>query len=309
MRTIAIVNHHAGTLRNGRDDGNGSAGMNGQLARVQEVLRAEGIDATVLAVAPEQLEQAARDAAAQRPDVVIAAGGDGTVSAVAAALAGGDVPLGVLPMGTLNHFARDAGLPLELEQAARIIAGRTVRQVDVAEVNGRIFINNSSIGLYPRIVHKRDEIRERLGRSKWAAMLTATLAILRRYPTLDLRIQMPHACIIRKAPAVFVGNNPYEMNLLNLGRRTSLDCGKLSVYLTHHTGRFGLFRLALRGLLGRLDQDKDFESALLEECVIETPKRILRVAVDGEVTVMTPPLDYKVRPGALKLIARIPYAP
>jgi diacylglycerol kinase family enzyme len=299
MRVIVIMNGSAGAI------GNGQESTDIKTSRISEALERAGVEAVVRATQPELLEQAARDAARERPDAIVAAGGDGTISAVVSGMLGSDVPLGLLPTGTLNHFAKDAGVPLDLEQAAQIIATGVARTVDVGEVNGRIFINNSSIGLYPSIVHKRDQLRERLGRSKFSAMLAATLTILRRYPMLNVELNTPRASLVRRTPMVFVGNNPYDMSLLNLGKRTSLDAGKLSLYFTHRTGRFALLLIALRGLLGRLDQAKDFESALLDECVIETKRHRLRVANDGEVTVMTPPLRYRIRPGELKLIVAL----
>ncbi|MEO7242957.1 MAG: diacylglycerol kinase family protein, partial [Variovorax sp.] len=129
-------------------------------------------------------------AIAQGAEIVVAGGGDGTVSSVAAALAGSDITLGVLPLGTLNHFAKDLGLPLELDAAVRcIVAGQSTR-VDVGEVNGRVFINNSSLGLYPDIVRERERQQKRIGRGKWPALLWASVSALRRYPFLDVRLNV-----------------------------------------------------------------------------------------------------------------------
>jgi diacylglycerol kinase family enzyme len=171
-----------------------------------------------------------RRAIEAKPDAIVAAGGDGTVSAVASALAGSDIPLGVLPTGTLNHFAKDLGIPLRLEDAARVIGAGSARHIDIATVNGRTFINNSSIGIYPHIVQKRDEIRERLGRGKWSAMLRAFLTVFTRYPTVHVRINSPTIAFERNTPFVFVGNNHYEISLNMLGKRPALDGHELCVY-------------------------------------------------------------------------------
>ncbi len=301
MRTIVILNAAAGSVREAQDSG--------EAARVQAALERAGVEAQVRRTAPERLQHAARQAADERPDAVVSAGGDGTIGSVASALVGGDVPLGVLAMGTRNHFAKDAGLPLGLDEAAKVIAGGVVRAVDVAEVNGRIFVNNSSIGLYPSIVRKRDQMRQRLGRSKLSAMIAATLMVLRRHATLTVQVQTPHERLIRKTPILFVGNNEYQMELLNLGQRASLNTGKLSLYLTHRAGRFGLLWLGVRGLFGKLDQAKDFESKLLDEFLVETKRKRVKVAIDGEVTVLNPPLRYRVLPGGLKLVVKGPYPP
>ena len=165
----------------------------------------------------------ARRAAVDGCARVVAGGGDGTISTVAALLAGTDKALAVLPLGTLNHFAKDLGLPLELEAAARVAATGRVVRVDVGEVNGRVFINNSSIGLYPRLVRRRQQQQDRLGRGKWAAFLFAGLSVLRRYPFLDVRLEADGRTFSRRTPFVFVGNNDYLMDGLQIGARARLD--------------------------------------------------------------------------------------
>ena len=245
----------------------------------------------------------ARRALSDGARTIVAGGGDGTIGSVAGALAGTDRPLGVLPMGTLNHFAKDLRIPLALEDAARnVCEGREVR-VDVGEVNGQVFVNNSSLGLYPRIVRRREKLQEREGSGKWSAFVRASLAVLRRYPFLRVRLDADGREIARETPFVFVGNNEYQMESLQLGARSCLDAGHLSLYLAHRTGRLGLLRLALSALLGRLRQAHDFDALCAREIWVETrkPKR-LPVATDGEVTVMTTPLRYRIRPGALKVI-------
>jgi len=287
---------------------NASAGSDdkwGLRERLAETLRAAGLDARVtLARGGDELLESARRAAVDGCARVVAGGGDGTVSTVAALLAGTDKALAVLPLGTFNHFAKDLGLPLELEAAARVAASGRVVRVDVGEVNGRVFINNSSIGLYPRLVRRRQRQQERLGRGKWAAFLFAALAVLRRYPFLDVRLEADGHTLLRRTPFVFVGNNEYLMDGLQIGARARLDAGRLSLYVTHRTGRWGLVLLALRALSGRLREARDFDALSAREITIETRRRkqLLRVATDGEVTVMRTPLHYRVRPGALSVV-------
>lgn len=298
MRAIVIMNGSAGSF--------GKTDQQSDVARVDAAMRKAGIDVEIRAVEPHELSDAAKRAAAERPDAVVAAGGDGTINTVVGALVGGDVPLGVLALGTYNHFAKDLRLPLDLDAAAAVIAGGVTRNVDVGRVNDHVFVNNSSIGMYPSIVKRREKIRERLGRSKFAAMVVATLAIVRRYPLLNVRIHTPQGSMLRRTSVVFIGNNPYNIELFKLGERTSLDSGTLSLYMTHRTGRFAMFWLALRGLFGRLNQANDFESLLLDECIIETPRRHLHVAIDGEVQTLPPPLHYRIVPGGLKVIVAQP---
>jgi diacylglycerol kinase family enzyme len=277
---------------------------------VEEAFASCGALARVhLAREGEELTELARAAVSNGARAVVAGGGDGTVGAVASALVGTDKALGVLPLGTLNHFAKDLRIPLEVEGAARnVCEGREV-SVDVAEVRGggetkgRVFINNSGLGLYPHIVRRREKLQEREDAGKWTAFARASLAILRRYPFLNVRLNADGREIVRSTPFVFVGNNEYEVEGAGMGGRERLDAGRLSLYVAHRTGRLGLLRLALRALFGRLRQAKDFDALSAEEIWVETRRpRRLYVATDGEVAVMTTPLHYRVLPKALRVI-------
>src|SRR5439155_25784435 len=146
----------------------------------------------------------------------------------------------------------------------------------------------------------RDRKRQQLGGGKWVAMLAAFVSVFRRYPTVRVRIGVGDQTVVRTTPFVFVGNNRYEIAFTNIGKRTALNRGELSLYFANRTGRFGLFRLALRALLGRLEQARDFDAMTVTEVWIESSKKRLRVAIDGEVIGMTPPLHYLIRPGALR---------
>jgi diacylglycerol kinase family enzyme len=239
---------------------------------------------------------------------IVAGGGDGTISAVASQLAGTQAVLGVLPLGTLNHFAKDLGMPLAQEEAVAALAAATVQAVDVGEVNGRIFINNSSLGLYPDIVRDRELRQRRLGHSKWRALAEASLAVLRRYPVLRVQIDLEDQTHPLRTPFLFIGNNEYTMEGFQIGERRGLQDGTLALYTAQRTGRFGLFRLAILALLRRLEQARDFHTALAAEFVVHSGHARLRVATDGEVTLMETPLHYRCRPGALRVLAPPPPA-
>ena len=271
--------------------------------RLAEAFEAAGAHARIsLAAHESDLATLAHDAAQGDAETVVAGGGDGTMNSVAAAVIGSDKRLGVLPRGTMNHFAQDLGIPLDLEGAvATIVAGHTVR-VDVGDVNGHIFLNNSSLGLYPRIIRERDR-QQRLGWGKWPAYVWAALAVLRRYPFLEIRLSVDGHERTDRTPFVFVGNNEYQTDRLTIGSRACLDGGQLSVYAASHTGRLGLIRLAVRALLGGLRRDRDLLAFATTAFRVGTRRRRVRVALDGEVVVMEPPLHYRVRPGALRVLA------
>ena len=277
--------------------------------RVAAAFRAAGVPAAVQCVPASGLDEAARAAAASEDDPVVLGGGDGTISTGAAALAGGPKTLGVLPLGTFNHFARDLGIPLGLEDAVRTIAEGRVREVDVGEAGGRPFVNNASIGLYPELVRVRDELRRHRGMRKGTAMLAAAREVLRAPPFLRVELRVLGDAARVRTPFVFVGNNRYEMSLFSLGARSALDRGELSLYVARNTRRWGILRLALRALVGRLRQDRDFEALTVPEVEVRTHRRTVKVALDGEVYSMESPLRYRVRPRALRVLAPAPPLP
>jgi diacylglycerol kinase family enzyme len=288
---IVILNHRAGTAAKSRD----------LQSRIAQLFRAAGANPEIIAVSGKDITAAVKQAMSRPGNTLVAGGGDGTVSTIAANVAGTEKTLGVLPLGTLNHFARDLHLPLNLEDAVRTIMDRNITRVDVGEVNGRVFINNSSLGVYPHIVHRRVAEQIRLCIGKWPAFAWAALRAFRRLPFLDLRIEVEGKTLERKTAFLFVGNNEYEMTGFRIGARRRLDTGKLGLYLTHRVGRWGLIRLALRALLGHLSQVKDFEAYQVTEAFIGPPFRLILVAADGEVKWMESPLHYRSRPGDLRV--------
>jgi YegS/Rv2252/BmrU family lipid kinase len=294
MKVAAILNASAGSMT-------GAAGV-ARLDAVNRAFLSHGVNAAVASVSRDRLPHALSDAARSKADVLVVGGGDGTLNEGARVAIAHSRTFGVLPLGTRNHFARDAGIPTKIEEAvATIVAGHTM-QVDVGEVNGRIFLNNSSIGLYPQAVAERDELRHRHGGGKAAAMWTACIQVLRRFPLLDATLEAAGETTRVRTPFVFVGNNRYDMNLLTLGQRATLRKGELGVYLTRNTNRLGVLRLAFRALVGRMRQDRDFQYFTTPEIEIRTRKRSVRVSLDGEVADMQSPIRYSMRPGALRLL-------
>lgn len=270
---------------------------------MRRLFASHGMEADILAAEDgKALTERTREALKSRPPIVVAAGGDGTVSRVASLVRGTGTTLGVLPMGTLNHFARDLGIPLELKDAVDVIARGSSVEVDVGEVNGRTFINNASLGLYPHIVRHRQRRQERYGNSKYWAMLWATLAVVGRNPFLKLELQMDERVQRCRTPFVFVGNNDYVMEGFHMGKRSSMRDGLLSVYTTRRHGPMPLVRLAFRALFGRLKQADDFSMEQARHVRVRSRRHHLLVATDGEVSVLETPLEFRVVPGALRVM-------
>jgi len=298
MRVRVIVNKGGGT----------ATGDEEEAGRIAAAFEAHGIAADIRITDPRDLTDAFRDAAAAPGlDAVVAGGGDGTMSCAAGRLAGTGRALGILPLGTLNHLARDLGIPGAIEEAVAVIAGGEVKAVDVAEVNGRVFVNNSSVGLYPDMVRLREAQQERIGRGKRLAMLSASFASLRHFRRHRLWISALGLEARVRTPLLFVGNNRYQVSLLSLGRRERLDRGELCLYAIRARSRAHLFWAGIRGVFGRLDQQRDFVTAYVDELEISADRPLLNVSADGETFVMETPLRYRTRPKALKLI--LPPAP
>jgi diacylglycerol kinase family enzyme len=266
-------------------------------------LSAHGVTAKVIELRGHaQIEVIAAEAIRQGCQVLVAAGGDGTVGAVASVVAGTEIVLGVLPAGTLNHFARDLKIPVELDAAIEILARGNRASVDIGEVNGHKFVNNSSIGIYPRIVQLRER-EQRTGRHKWLALALAMITVLRRFPFWTVRVHAQDQVVQQRTPFVFVGNNEYELEGLQIGRRGTMNGGRLFLYVAARTSRFGLVKMALAAVLGRLDRKRSFQMLDVTEAWIETRRKRVRVSTDGEICWMRSPLHYRLLPLGLRVIA------
>jgi diacylglycerol kinase family enzyme len=271
--------------------------------KVAAALKGAGVRATVELIEGGDCEVRARAVAERGDALLIVGGGDGTISAAAAALAGGSTRLGILPLGTLNHFSRDLGIPPDLGEAAKLIASGSEKRVDVAEMNGRIFINNSAIGLYPLMVVDRDLQRRRLGRSKRLAMLVASVRTLARFNHQRLTLTINDEKARIDTPLLFVGNNDYRLDLGAPGQRESLDVGVLCVLVMLKKTRRGLIAASIRALFDRARRDDMVRIDGVERLRVDSHRSFLAVSLDGEVVRSEPPLDYKIRKQALTVIA------
>lgn len=281
----------------------GTDDKNGLDRRLADFFAAREVPARIIAMeSGADIPGLARRVLEESDGPIVAGGGDGTVNAVASALVDTGRTFGVLPLGTLNHFAKDLGLPLELEPAAQVLIDGAPIPVDVGEVNGRIFLNNSSLGLYPALVNRRERLQERLEYGKWPAFVRATLSALSRYPFIEARIRVDGRELVRHSPFIFIGNNQYCIEGFDIGERSRLDSGWLWLYAIHETGRLGLFRFAFHALRHSLREQRDFDCLCATQIRIHARRRWLRVATDGEVGFMELPLHYRIRPGALRVL-------
>lgn len=267
---------------------------------MRTALEHAGLAADVMAV-PSVMGGGSVDQALEPYDLVVAAGGDGTVSTIAAAAARTGKVFGVIPCGTLNHFARDTGIPLDLGEAARVLAAGHTRALDIGVVNDHVFINNASVGAYPRLVWERSRARER-GLPRPIAM---TLAVTRTW--LNLRSVTARLCVdnrefVRRTPFIFIGNSEYEVTGTDIGKRMTMTDGKLSLYMAPRFGRGHALLLPFHVLFGTLERHERFEAMQAASIVIDMPRPRVSVALDGELRMLESPLRFSIHHGALTTV-------
>jgi len=293
-RFAVLVNAAAGSVEDSRR----------QCGEIDAAFLATGVHVAARAVDPPDLPQAVRDAWREHVDAVVVAGGDGTISCAAGVAAELDAVLGVLPMGTFNHFAKDLGIPQDLEEAVRCLAAAPVAAVDVGEVNGRVFVNNASIGVYPEMVLDRDDIRRRRGWGKIRAVPVAALRTLRRMPAHRVRL------VVDGGPAhavstslLFVGNGLFDHDGGKVGARSSLVDGRLGLYVVGTTSRWRLVANALALRVGGLGAAPQTTRSAAATVLVRARERRLTVALDGEPLTLEAPLLFRTRPGGLRVLA------
>ena len=241
------------------------------------------------------------DRVAAEHDVIAAAGGDGTVSAVAAGVARGGKTLAVIPTGTLNHFARDAGIPTELDEAVAILRTGTARGVDVGIVNDRFFLNNVSIGSYPRMVHARTAL-ERDGRSRWLAGVVAVAETWWHLRSVTATITIDGQDLRRRSPFIVIGNGSYVLSGFALGQRERLSNNELSLYVAPRMGRLGSVSLPFRALFGRLGRYEQFETLTAAQITLTLRRQRVAAGIDGEVHELESPMRFAIKHDALQVV-------
>lgn len=294
MRCHVIFNSSSGTAIN--------TGLTGD--ELHDRLKAEGHEATFDADDARPLDVRIADAMAGDAEILVAAGGDGTVTALAGAIVDSDKTLAILPMGTANLLARDLNIPLDLEEWLPSLARMEPRHIDVGAVDGRTFLHKVVIGFVPGIAAGRELLR---GRDGVGAKLGFLRYFFRRlFRSRKLAVEITHADgerQIHRVQAVAVASNAYEEGFARFFSRPRLDAGILTLYILKHLGLRDLFRLSLGFLLGRWRSDEALQVESVAVVTIRSRKKALKVMLDGEIVALEPPLAFSIRPGALKVLA------
>ena len=290
-RVAVVLNGKAGALL----DQAGAAGM------LETALADAGLDAVFIGQDAGTLPERVQQAAGSGVEAVVVAGGDGTVACAGHALAGGDIPLGILPFGTMNLLAKDLGLPIgDVAAGLRVVAAGSVRAIDVGEVSGHSFLCASMLGLPVQLGRTREETRGSAVQAL-SRMAPAVLAQLRRARRLGVRMTVDGKAASLRASSLTITVNAIDESCGRAFGRTDLAGGKLGVYVIRHLGIVEAARLLLRMALGRWRHD----DALTEQhaaTVDIVSRRPLQVMNDGELATIAPPLRYRIRPGALRVL-------
>ena len=236
--------------------GSGAGDAEGARLAIEQACASAGRQLHLLGVDdPRRLATIARDAV-QRAQavqgVVVAAGGDGTLNAVAQAVLGSGCAFGVLPQGTFNYFGRSHGIPQDTAMAMQLLLHAPVQPVQVGLVNDRVFLVNASVGLYPRLLEEREGWKSRFGRSRLVAFGAGAATLLRGYRSLRLQIEVQGQTRRVRTPTLFVGNNPLQLEQLGFPQAQDVAQGALAAIALRPVSRWSMLKLLLRGALGRL---------------------------------------------------------
>lgn len=293
MRVAVVLNNSAGSL----------LGKDAAAAEVARHLQAAGLDAILVPDHPEGLMARLDDAIAHGAEAVVVGGGDGSIAAAAGRLKGTGAALGILPLGTMNMLAKDLGIPLDMAQAAKALAHGTIRAIDVAEVNGQVYLCNSIIGSPSWLGRHRERHRGKASLRTRLAFAIAGLRAFWRHRPMRLRVQMDGGRAVRLwTRALAISNNRYAEGFGQVMARPRLDAGELAVHVARRYGLWWWVRLLGGMLLGSWRGARLVDERSATTVTIRSPRRALRVMSDGEARILAPPLTYRIHPGALRVI-------
>lgn len=254
-----------------------------------------------------ELQRAAERAvqlAREQAGAVIAVGGDGTLHAVCQAVVGQQVPFGVLPQGTFNYFGRAHGISQDLEQALQQLFDARLTHISLGRLNGRYFLVNASLGLYPRLLEDREAYKQRYGRSRLVALWSALMTLARAHR--QLHIQLDYAGRHRqlRTPTLVVCNNPLQLEHIGIDPQLPADSDHLVALASRPVGTLALYGLLLRGLLSRMGEAEQVSSIGFERMTVHLGRgpRLVKVAMDGEIFRMRTPLEFSIAAQSLPLL-------
>ncbi len=242
--------------------------------------------------------------AQEQNGVVVAVGGDGTLSAVGQVVLGSGVPFGLLPQGTFNYFGRSFGIPQDTALALSGLLDAVIKPVNVGMVNDRVFLVNASLGLYPQLLEDREAFKQRFGRSRLVALGSALVTLLKAHRQLRVQIENDGETRQLRTPTIVVDNNALQLEHMGLAESAELARNHLVAITSKPTGRLALYGLLLRGLLSRLGEDEHIISFGFDTMTVRLGpgRRRTKVAMDGEISWLHSPLVFRVAEDQLPLL-------
>ena len=287
--------------------GSGKKDVNSQPQSIHAAFALYGVEITLKTIKKGvELTMETQKAVDEGYTTIVAAGGDGTVCAVAQIISASKAVMGILPLGTFNYFARSLNLPMGIDAAAKVITAGHAMPLRVATVNGSMFLNNASIGVYPAILKTREDIYRRWGRSRMAAYVSVIKTLITERRPLRLRITLDGKSRDIRSPLVFVVNNAYQLQQMSVSGTDKIEAGELAVFIAPDTGRFGMIRLAVSLALRSQSFERDFELVGAKEILIENndgrAHKKRTIAKDGERERMQAPLRFRVVNEALSIL-------
>ncbi len=291
----------------------GSSDADAKRQVIEAALQTAGRQGNLLFSDPANLARVANQAAVlaiATGTAVVAVGGDGTLNTVAQAAHALSCPMGVVPQGTFNYFARTHGIPSDPTEAARRLLQWSPWPVQVAAINDRVFLVNASLGLYPELLEDREAYKARFGRNRWVAFWAAAVTLLRAQRRLRLRIEQGTAVRDVKALTLFVGNNRLQLEQLGLEPEQALPAAHITAVMLRPIGTLSMMRLMLHGAMGTLGEAHSVEHFEFDHLVVRPTlvpgRRGVKVAFDGEVTRLRAPLVFRVLSKPLYLLKPSP---
>ncbi|MEX0685888.1 MAG: diacylglycerol kinase family protein [Balneolales bacterium] len=294
MKIGAVINDKSGTLPPQQAEK--------QLIEIKDHLKAKVCHECLVVDSGDNTVNEIKKMIAKGIDVLVIGGGDGTISTAAKLVKDSDIILAVLGLGTRNHFARDLGIPKDPIEAIKLLDKLNVRQIDLGEVNGNIFINNATMGFYPQIVKERDDKTEKHGWRKWQAHIVAAFFVLWRFPKIRLIVQGENSRDHYYTPLLFVGNNEYQNGILSNSSRSTLNGGHLWVCTVHATGIWSLLRMAWQLTTKGIQGVQNIETRLVSSITVRPNKRKVTVAIDGENKKLHSPLRFNIIKKGLRVV-------
>ncbi|WP_445115251.1 diacylglycerol/lipid kinase family protein [Acinetobacter sp. WZC-1] len=238
--------------------------------------------------------------------VIVAAGGDGTLNAVASMLTGQDIPMGILPLGTFNYVARALNIPLDIIDAAKVIATGVARASHVARINDHIYLNNASLGLYPLFIKKREQYNRWFGRLPLNAYTSGLDVLIRDRKELKLEVEVDGIKYPVKTPLIFFGNNQLQLAEMKLKIAECAKIGQVAGVVVAKADKMTLFKTLFQLVRGQLEEASDVYSFSAVQVRVYSRKSRLTVAIDGEIVEMNTPLHIHVEKNALNIM--VPHA-